>query len=284
VDAELVELRRVVQSRVGTAPFALAVILGSGLGAAAYLGTPLGEFAYAELPGLPAPRVAGHAGRLIAADWQGRRLLFFVGRSHLYEGHDARTVAAPVRAAYALGCPRLLLTNAVGGIRPGLEPGDFLFVNDHLNLLGDNPLRGEVRAPFIDLSRLYRRDLFPSLAACATGHGIRLAAGVLAACPGPSYETPAEVTMLERLGADVVSMSTVPEAIMGAYLGMEVAALSLITNFAAGRTTKPLSHAEVLAIGAAAQPRFQVLLRELLELWTPPPGNPDCLGDKIATC
>lgn len=270
MNGEFSESLRQVRSRLGEEPFSLAVILGSGLGAAADLGTSLGEFAYGDLPGLSPARVPGHAGRLVAADCWGQRTLFFLGRSHLYEGHDARTVAAPVRAAHALGCRRLLLTNAVGGIRPGLEPGDFLFVNDHLNLLGDNPLRGERRDPFVDLSRLYRRDLYPSLAARAANRGIRLASGVLAACPGPSYETPAEVVMLERLGADVVSMSTVPEAIMGAYLAMEVVALSLVTNFAAGRAPTPLSHDEVLAIGAAAQPRFRGLLEDLLQLWNPP--------------
>jgi purine-nucleoside phosphorylase len=277
VTREFSELQRVVRSRLGKEPFAAAVILGSGLGAATQLGNRLGEFSYDDLPGLPPARVAGHVGRLVAADCCGQRTLFFLGRSHLYEGYDAHTVAAPVRAAHALGCRRLLLTNAVGGIRPGLEPGDFLFVNDHLNLLGDNPLRGESKAPFVDLSRLYRRDLYPPLADCAAGHGIRLAAGVLAACPGPSYETPAEITMLERLGADVVSMSTVPEAIMAAYLEMDVVALSLVTNFAAGRSPTLLSHAEVLAIGAAAQPRFQVLLKELLELWKSPRGTSSAL-------
>ena len=261
------ELCRAVRSRTGEPPFDVAVVLGSGLGAAARLGTCLAEFSYADLPGLLPSRVAGHSGRLVATAWGGQRILFFVGRSHLYEGYSARAVAASVRAAHALGCRRLLLTNAVGGIRPGLQPGDLLFVTDHLNLLGDNPLRGESHDPFIDLSRLYCRELFPPLAAFAAAHGIRLSSGVLAACPGPSYETPAEVTMLERLGADVVSMSTVPEAIMGAYLQMEVVALSLVSNLAAGRAAEPLDHADVLSAGAAAQPRFEQLLEALLTFW-----------------
>ncbi|AMV71967.1 purine-nucleoside phosphorylase [Desulfuromonas carbonis] len=267
MSGEFAGLRQRVAGEVGPEPFSTAVILGSGLACGAEVGRTLGEIDYQELPGLPAAKVAGHGGRLVAAECWGERTLFFVGRSHLYEGYDARTVAAPVRAAQTLGCRRLLLTSAVGGIRAGLEPGDFLFVTDHLNLLGDNPLRGERLAPFIDLCSLYRRDLFPPLARRAADHAIDLHSGVLAACPGPSYETPAEVSMLGRLGADAVSMSTIPEAIMAAYLKMEVVALSLVSNHAAGRAAHPLNHAEVLSVGAASRSKFLLLLAILLELW-----------------
>lgn len=267
MSGEFVALRQRVEREAGPEPFSTAIILGSGLACGVELGRVLAEIDYQELPGLPAAKVAGHGGRLVAAECYGERTLFFVGRSHLYEGHDARTVAAPVRASHALGCRRLILTSAVGGIRAGFEPGDFLFVTDHLNLLGDNPLRGERRSPFVDLCNLYRRDLFPILASRAAHHAIRLHSGVLAACLGPSYETPAEISMLERLGADAVSMSTVPEAIMGAYLKMEVVALSLVSNYAAGRAPDPLSHDEVLAVAAAGRAKFLLLLAALLELW-----------------
>lgn len=264
------DLRARVQRQTGAAPFAKAVILGSGLGAVAAAAEPIAEFAYGDLPGMLPSGVAGHGGRLVAANCWGERVLFFVGRNHLYEGYTAREVVAPVRAARALGCRCLLLTCAVGGIRSDLDPGTSVFVRDHLNLLGDNPLRGERANPFIDLGELYRRELYPPLAAFAADQGIPLASGVLAACLGPSYETLAEITMLERLGADVVSMSTVPEAIMGAFLGMQVAALALVTNRAAGRGAAPLSHGEVLTAGAAAQPYFQALVLAVLRLWRAP--------------
>jgi len=261
------EAAAAVRRVAGEEPFAAAIILGSGLGELAMQVEPLGEFPYAELAAFPPSGVTGHAGRLIAGRFAGERVLVFQGRHHLYEGYSAQEVVAPVRLAHQLGCRRLLLTNAAGGINPDFRPGDFMLIVDHLNFLGDNPLRGEARNPFIDLAGLYRQDFYPPLRDFAGGEGIRLHRGILAALPGPSYETPAEIRALGMLGADAVSMSTVPEAIMGRYLQMEVVALSCIANAAAGLSAVPLSHDDVLASGHRAAAQLVSLVHRLFVLW-----------------
>ncbi|UWZ81056.1 purine-nucleoside phosphorylase [Geoalkalibacter halelectricus] len=251
----------------GESDFDLAVVLGSGLsGLTASLADPR-SLAYEDIPGLAGTTVAGHEGRLWTGLLGGWRLLVFAGRYHLYEGYRADEVVRPVELAAALGCRRLLLTNAAGGVRGDLRPGDFLFITDHINLTGDNPLRGRTPPPFIDLCGLYRTDLLAPLSTAAAARGIRLHGGVLAALLGPSYETPAEIRMVEALGADVVSMSTVPEAIMARYLGIEVVALSLITNPAAGRGDASLSHEDVLLEGRRGAARLKDLLAELIACW-----------------
>jgi len=266
--AEIQEVAETVRRQAGEEPFALAVVLGSGLGTLAEEADPLGVFPYAGFAAFPpAQQVAGHAGRLVAGYLEGRRILFFQGRHHLYEGLTARQVAVPVRIAHELGCRRLLLTNAAGGVNEEFSAGDFMLIADHLNLLGDNPLRGERHDPFVDLSTLYQQEFFSPLLEFARQQNIRLHRGVLAALPGPSYETPAEVRALRMLGADAVSMSTVPEAIMGRYLGLEVAGLSLIANAAAGLTSTPLSHEEVLASGQKGASQLALLVRRLIALW-----------------
>lgn len=256
-----------IEKRFGATKFDLAVILGSGLGGLVEQVEEAESLAYRDLPGFPPAQVEGHAGRLVAGRFQGWRGLFFQGRHHLYQGFDARQVALPVRIAGHLGCRRLLLTNAAGGINSAYRPGDFMFIDDHLNLLGDNPLRGASPPPFVDLSHLYRRSLAAPLQDHARRQGLVLHRGVLAALGGPSYETPAEIRMLQRLGADAVSMSTVPEAIMGACLGMEVVGLSLIANLAAGLVDQSLDHQEVLRTGDRRTGAFVQLIRQLIRLW-----------------
>jgi len=256
-----------VRRSAGEEPFATAIILGSGLGDLVEQAEPLGVFSYSELAAFPPSRVIGHAGRLTAGRFAGERVLIFQGRHHLYEGYTAREVVAPVRLAHELGCRRLLLTNAAGGVNSDFRPGDFMLIADHLNFLGDNPLRGETRDPFVDLVGLYRQDFYAPLRDFAREQGIRLHRGVLAAFPGPSYETPAEIRALSLLGADAVSMSTVPEAIMGRYLRMEVVGLSCISNAAAGLSSTPLSHEDVLASGRRAATHLVPLVRRLFALW-----------------
>lgn len=268
--AEIREVAEAVRRQAGEEAFELAVVLGSGLGTLAEEADPLGVFPYAGFAAFPSSQVAGHAGRLVAGVLEGRRLLFFQGRHHLYEGLSARQVAVPARIAHALGCRRLLLTNAAGGVNGAFLPGDFMLIADHLNLLGDNPLRGERHDPFVDLSALYRQEFFPALLEFARQQDIRLHRGVLAALPGPSYETPAEIRALRLLGADAVSMSTVPEAIMGRYLGLDVAGLSLIANAAAGLAPAPLSHEDVLKSGRRGASRLALLVRRLIVLWLSP--------------
>ena len=253
-----------VRQKAGTG-FDLAIVLGSGLGALAAEVTRPVTFFYRDLPCFQSLTIPGHAGALVAGDLFGWRVLLFVGRQHLYEGYSAFRTTLPVRLAHALGCRRLLLTNAAGGIREDFAPGDFMFITDHLNLLGDNPLRTLANS-FVDLSRLYCCNLLPPLQKWARTEGIPLHAGVLAAVPGPSYETPAEVRMLRTLGADAVSMSTVPEALMGKYLGMEIAGLCLIANRAAGLAAA-LSHDEVLEIAQQSASSFVQSVRRLATSW-----------------
>lgn len=264
---EFPDLVAKVRAVAGDASFDLAIILGSGLGEVACLIAAIAEWSYSDCPGLLAPGVDGHVGKLVAGTIGSCRVLCFVGRSHLYEGRSAREVTAPVRAAHDLGCRKLLLTNAAGGIHPAFQAGDFMYIADHLNLLGDNPLRGETRKAFIDLTDLYQQSFFPFLAAYALDGPTRLHRGVLAACLGPSYETPSEIKALERLGADAVSMSTVPEAIMGRYLGMEIVGFCLIANRAAGLGNKSLHHREVLATANKAAGELAGLVGELLRWW-----------------
>lgn len=256
-----------VQNQCGVDPFDLALILGSGLGPVADEVEEVSVWEYREFSCFPKVAVAGHAGRLLAGTLHGRRVLVFQGRFHLYQGLTAWQTAITVRLAHALGCGRLLLTNAVGGIHPELNPGCFMFVADHINLLGDNPLRGMVGDTFIDLSRLYRTNLFKSLRSEALSRNIHVQEGVLAAVPGPSYETPAEVRALRQMGADAVSMSLVPEAIMAGALGLEVVGLSSVTNRAAGLGKKRLCHDEVLVSGSNAAKNLSVLVAFLCRGW-----------------
>ncbi|WP_432823962.1 purine-nucleoside phosphorylase, partial [Trichloromonas sp.] len=251
-----------LRQRLGTGSFDLAVVLGSGLGALADQVEGSVSIDYRDIPGFPQAQIEGHAGKLVAGRFEGWNVLFFQGRYHLYQGFSASQVALPVRVAKDLGCQRLLLTNAVGGINSAFNPGDFMLIDDHLNLMGDNPLRGETRHPFVDLSRLYLQTLFDPLQSFARQQKIALHRGVLAALMGPSYETPAEIRMLQRLGADAVSMSTVPEAIMGKYLGMDVVGLSLVSNIAAGLAPAPLDHQDVLLTGSRAIGDFIKLARQ----------------------
>lgn len=256
-----------VHARCGRGPIELAIVLGSGLGGLVDQLEDPTVFAYRDFPCFPTQRVAGHEGRLILAWLDGVQVLLFQGRFHYYQGLSARQAALPVEISKALGIPRLLLTNAVGGINSGYHPGDFIYVSDHLNFLGDNPLRGETDNPFVDLGQLYQQTFYPELAEYAQSQGINLHRGVLAAMAGPSYETPAEIRALGLLGADAVTMSTIPEAILAHYLGLEVVALSLVSNVAAGRNTLALAHADVLAAGVAGASAMAKLARRLTALW-----------------
>jgi len=261
------DLVAAITAAIGPEPVDLALILGSGWGGAAGLGSELADFSYADWPCFPAPPVAGHAGRLMFRQIGIWRVAVFSGRFHCYQNLSAFTAAFPVRLAASLGCRRLLLTCATGGINPTYRPGDFMYLADHLNLLGDNPLKGVQQAPFVDLTRLYRQDLFSPLAAAAAASGFNLHRGVLAAMPGPCYETPAEIRMLAQMGADVVSMSMVHEAIMARYLELEVAGLALVANAAAGLSGAVIDHADVLACGASSAPSCRALVAQLLALW-----------------
>ncbi len=243
-----------IRARTGVDRHDVAVVLGSGWTPAAdALGTAEREIAVTELPGFAAPGAVGHAGRVRSVPVGGRRALVFLGRTHLYEGHGAEPVAHGVRTALAAGAGTVILTNAAGAVRPDLDVGQPVLVSDHINLTGRSPLSG---ARFADLTDLYT----PGLRALARDAAPDLAEGVYACMPGPHYETPAEIRMLATLGADLVGMSTVLEAIAAREGGAGVLAVSLVTNAAAGVTGVPLDHEEVLAAGRASAQRMGTLL------------------------
>ncbi len=246
----------------------IAVVLGSGLGdyAAALPNTVV--LPYAEIPEMPTVGVAGHAGTLYSTTFGESPTLLFSGRAHYYEGHGLDTVVFGVRAAVLAGCDIVLLTNAAGGAGDGLEPGDLVAIRDHLNLTGRNPLMGpnddRLGPRFPDMSAAYDPELRSLAHQVGTDVGVPLKEGVYAWFSGPSYETPAEVQMAKRLGADLVGMSTVPETIAARHMGARVVALSLVTNLAAGISATPLSHEEVKETAATARDRFTTLLDALL--------------------
>ena len=241
----------------------LALILGSGLGGLAARISPVVDVAFADVPGFPPAGVHGHTGRVIAGSLDEVDVLAFAGRWHLYEGYDPAIAALPVRVAHAMGADTLFVSNAAGGIRRSLRSGDLMIIRDHINLMWRNPLSGPV-APdetrFPDMSAPYDRRLAALLRVAAMDARVPVAEGVYAAVLGPSYETPAEIRMLERLGADAVGMSTVPEVIAARALGMRVAGISLIANPATGLGER-LDHDEVLAAGARAAADFERLVR-----------------------
>ena len=256
--------------RTGQAGHDVAVVLGSGWApaadaVAAALGAAVTEVPVADLGGFATSTVPGHAGAVRSLVTDGLRLLVFLGRTHLYEAHPAATVVHGVRTAVAAGCRVVVLTNAAGGIRAGYRVGQPVLIRDHLNLTGRSPLTGPPPPPgypprFTDLTAAYS----PRLRALARAADPSLAEGVYAALPGPHYETPAEIAMLRTLGADLVGMSTVLEAIAARHLGAEVLAFSLVTNLAAGLTDHGLDHAEVVAAGAEAAERMGALLASIL--------------------
>ncbi len=236
----------------------VALVMGSGwVPAAERLGQPTAEIDVSTLPGFSAPVVAGHSGRILSIPIGDKRALVLLGRTHLYEGRGVGAVAHGVRTAVATGARLVVLTNAAGGLRRDMSPGDPVLIADHLNLTSVSPIAG---ANFVDLTDLYS----PRLRALARTIKPELAEGVYAQLPGPHFETPAEIRMLRTMGADLVGMSTVLEAIAAREAGAEVFGLSLVTNMAAGMTGEPLNHEEVLATGRAAAVAMGDLLAELI--------------------
>jgi purine-nucleoside phosphorylase len=236
----------------------VALVMGSGwVPAADALGPAQVEVPVTDLPGFLPPAVAGHAGRVRSLQVGSQRVMVFLGRTHLYEGRGTDPVVHGVRVAAAAGCRTVVLTNAAGGVREGLQVGQPVLVSDHLNLTARSPLEG---ARFVDLVDLYSARL----RALVRSVDPSLEEGVYAALPGPHYETPAEIRMLRGMGADLVGMSTALEAIAARAEGLEVLAVSLVTNLAAGMTGQPLDHAEVLEAGAASAARVGELLAQVV--------------------
>jgi purine-nucleoside phosphorylase len=256
-----------VRARCG-APPEIAIVLGSGLGDFAdtlrdAIATP-----YAELPHWPASNVIGHAGRLVIGAVAGRRVAALSGRVHVYEGHDLSTVVFATRVMGRLGVTQLVLTNAAGGINTGFAQGALMVIDDHINLLGSNPLVGpnddRFGLRFPDMSEVYSRRLRGVADEAARASGVDVRHGVYVAVHGPSYETPAEIRAFRTLGADAVGMSTVPEAIAARHMGMDVLGISCITNMAAGVLPQPLDHNEVMETARRVRGSFIALLEAVL--------------------
>ena len=256
-----------IQSHVSNRPD-IGIVLGSGWGKFAESIQDAVKIPYAQLPGFATASVPGHAGFLVMGRVGSTRVAALQGRFHYYEGHDLATTTFPIRVLARLGLRTVVLTAATGGIRPDLQPGDLVCLTDHINLIGANPLRGPHHAHlgdrFPDMSQVYDPELRALAIQTARRLGIQLKYGVYAAMAGPSYETPAEIRMLSNLGADVVGMSTGPEAIVARQMGLKVLGLALVTNSAAGLTHQPITHAEVLATGANASQELTSLLENIV--------------------
>ncbi|MBU2645853.1 purine-nucleoside phosphorylase [bacterium] len=268
VNIRLDETLSFVRRRLPDKP-EIAVVLGSGLGPLAeMIETPI-RIPYGEIPHFPVSTVSGHAGELIGGLLKGRRLICMNGRVHFYEGYALADITYPIKLFKRLGVETLILTNAVGGINTRLAAGDLMVIVDHINLMGSNPLIGEnndaLGPRFPDMSEVYSRRL--QEVALKTGQeiGIDLKTGVYAALSGPSYETPAEIRMLSILGADAVGMSVVPEAIIGNHMGLELLAISCVTNAAAGILDQKLSHEDVKATAARIKDDFSRLISRIIE-------------------
>jgi purine-nucleoside phosphorylase len=246
-----------------------AIVLGSGLGDFAELLKDPVVVPYADIPGWPASTVIGHAGRFVVGTHAGGRVAALSGRAHFYEGHDLRTVTFSTRVLGALGIRTLILTNAAGGINLAFKPGTLMAIDDHINLLGSNPLVGpnedRFGTRFPDMTEVYSRRLRGIADEAARSQGLALAHGVYAAVHGPSYETPAEIRYLRLIGADAVGMSTVPEAIVARHMGLDVLGISCITNPAAGVLPAPLVHEEVMEVAKRVKAEFSRLLEGILE-------------------
>ena len=256
--SKLIEAATVVRDCLGQEPPRLGLVLGSGLGALAEELSEGRALAYADVPHLPSSAVVGHAGKLWRGQLAGVEVACLQGRVHAYEGHPLARVVFGVRLLAELGCGAVLLSNAAGGIAERLRAGSLMRIEDHINLMGDNPLRGpSSRGPrFPDMTQAYDAELGALCERAAVDVGVALERGVYAGLLGPSYETPAEIRMLHALGADAVGMSTVPETIALRQLGVKVGAVSCITNLAAGRSPAPLDHAEVEATARRVKDDF----------------------------
>jgi purine-nucleoside phosphorylase len=258
------ETVEIIRRHAGAAPVAVGLVLGSGLG---HLADAVDGVAidYAELPGFPHAGVSGHNPRLVVGGLEDTRVAVLGGRAHYYERGDAGVMRAPLEALKSLGAERLILTNAAGSFRPDIPPGELMLIADHLNVAGINPLIGEpTDARFVNMTDAYDPEMRRGLAAAAAAEDVALAEGVYAWYSGPSFETPAEIRALKLLGADAVGMSTVPEVILGRFLGLRVAAISTITNMAAGMSAEVLSHEHTKAMAPLGAAKLERVLRRYL--------------------
>jgi purine-nucleoside phosphorylase len=257
----------IIQKQVDLVP-KVGLILGSGLGFFADLFEEAYSIPYENIPHFPKSTIVGHEGSLVFGKLKGQPCVCMKGRVHYYEGYSMQNIIFPVYVMKALGVESLVVTNAAGGVNPDFSVGDLMVIEDHINFMGDHPLRGpnleEFGPRFPDMSYAYTPDLCTQWHTIATEHGLTLKQGVYIAMSGPSYETPAEIRMVGKMGADAVGMSTVPEVITASHCGLKVAGLSVITNLAAGLSKNALNHAEVKEASERVRVNIIPLLQDMI--------------------
>ena len=241
----------------------IGIILGSGLGNLVDEFEDPVSIKFGDIPNFPVSTVEGHKGEVVAGSLAGVNVLALSGRVHYYEGYSMEEVCFPVRVMSGLGVETVIITNAAGAVNETYSPGDIVIIADHINLMGDNPLRGTTH--FIDMTEAYSRELRAVAHDVADGLGLKLEEGVYLVLSGPSFESPAEIKMMRIIGADLVGMSTIPEAIMANRLGMKMLGLSMVTNMAAGITGRPLTHTEVIEATRKAAKQFKGLVCGIVE-------------------
>lgn len=261
-------LNKKIKKNLGNFVPEIGIVLGSGLGELADEYCSL-AIQYSEIPGFEASKVSGHKSRLVFAEINGKKVVMMQGRFHYYEGHPMQKVVFPIKVMKTLGVKTVILTNAAGGVNPAFNPSDLMIITDHINHMNVNPLIGpnddDMGKRFPDMSEVYSAELVDLVKKTASKQGIDMQEGVYMAFTGPSYETPAEVKMARVIGADAVGMSTVPEAIVAKWAGMDVIGISCICNSAAGVSTVALSHDDVIHAANIAKDRFKVLVKEVIK-------------------
>ena len=266
--SDVLEASEYIRSKVTEIPD-VCLVLGSGLGPLTDRVDPIHEIAYESIPHFPKTTVAGHDGKLLVARLSGVLTFIMKGRFHFYEGYSTQEATFYVRVMAKLGVKTLVMTNAAGGINTAMNPSELMLITDHIGLFCESPLRGpnldEFGPRFPDQSYVYDREYLDLMASCADKLGIKIRRGIYAYTKGPQYETPAEIRALRSLGAICVGMSTVPEAIVASHMGMRVAALSCVTNMAAGITTAKLSGEEVIEVAGQASERMCSLITNFVK-------------------
>ena len=261
-------IQNLINDKLGDFVPEVGIVLGSGLGELADEYCEL-AIPYCEIPGFEASHVSGHKSRLVFAEINGKKVVMMQGRFHYYEGHPIQKVVFPIKVMKKLGVKTVILTNAAGGVNPAFNPSDLMIITDHINHMNVNPLIGpnddNMGQRFPDMSEVYSPKLVDMTKKIASKLGIDVQEGVYMAFTGPSYETPAEVKMARVIGADAVGMSTVPEAIVASWAGMDVIGISCICNSAAGVSTVALSHEDVIHAANIAKDRFKVLVKEVVK-------------------
>lgn len=256
-----------IQSKSGVKP-RIGITLGSGLASFAKHIDVDCSLSYSEIPSFAPTTVDGHPGQLLLGHINQVPVAVLQGRIHYYEGHTLQQVVHPTRVLAFLGIETLILTNAAGGLNPAMKPGDLMVISDHINLSGDNPLRGrnstELGPRFPDMSEAYDKSLVENLVALLQAKGIPYFKGVYCGVSGPSYETPAEVQFLRNIGGSAVGMSTVPETIAAVHLGLRVCGISCITNLGSGLTKSPITHEEVKEVGKKVETVFSEVIKDFV--------------------